>query len=139
MTGKASSRHGVVITRSIVDPGENGVCSVMIINPTEEAVGLPAGTTVGVLEPIRSSQKTVPRTRVEGRINSGFTQTFSMPDESDDSSVGEESSGYDWSSEASVGSFGEGLVGAVDESEGTSGTHAKGATLRSRGSHLPPA
>ena len=62
----------------------------MMMDPTEQTVELPSGTTVGVLEPVMSLQKTVPVTRAGGEINSGSTQIFSMPDESDDSSVGEE-------------------------------------------------
>ena len=138
MTGRAVGRYGVVVTRAIVDPGKDGVCAVMMMNPTEHAVELPEGTTVAVLEPVQSLQRTEPATRDGTKNNSDLEKTGGSIAEPEDSTVGEDVSGYDGSSETSTNSLEESTAWMAAESRIT-GQLAKAAAPRSSGNRLPPA
>ena len=138
MTGKAVSRYGVVVTRAIVDPGKDGVCAVMMMNPTEHAVELPEGTTVAVLEPVLSLQKTEPATGDGKKDNPDSEWTSGTPVKPDESFIDGDVSGYDGSSEASYDSLVTSTAWTDDESGCTSGEHAKAAAQRSGGYRPQP-
>ena len=138
MTGRAAGRHGVVVTRSIIDPGEDGVSTVFVMNPTEQAVELPAGTTVGVLEPVVTIKPTDPAAQARRQIRPVFSQTPDIPHGQEASSVGEEGSGYDGSSEASADSWSVSSTEPDDEG-GASGMHAKATAPRLSDNHPPSA
>ena len=134
--GSTANKYGVVLTRAIIDPGTRGTCTVMVMNPTEHAVDLPQGMTVGVLEPVVSLQATNPDARTSGFIDSVSSLNANDSDESDNSSVGEESSGYDGSSEASASSLVAKAVMIVDESP--NGMPEKAAAPRPCSDRCPP-
>jgi len=131
MVGKLASRYGVVVGRTIVSP-ENGKSTVFVMNPTETAVELPKGITVGVLEQVTSIQATDPETMTTTVMNSvseNKSPTFNRPDESCDSEdeSGYTELGYEGCSEASISLLESELIETMKES--ALRTHAKAAAF----------
>ncbi len=106
----------------------------MVMNPSEFAVELPEGITVGILEPVVSIQLTDSGIPANNKTNSVSERTLNFSDEPDDSYVGEEESGYDGSSEASVDSLDDDTFPFALESDLT-GLHTKAATLSPSSNH----
>ena len=136
MVGRTASRYGVMVGRAVVNPGKHGVCTVMVMNPTELAVELPKGITVGILEPVVSLQSTDPYTQTGGIDSSVSERKVPTRDDPDNSFDGEEESGYDACSEASAGLLATVATERVDESD-ASRMHAKAAVPRPCGSRYP--
>ena len=134
----AVAGFGVLACRAVVDPQRGDTCRIPVMNPTECAVELPAGTTVGVLQPVISLD-TVRRGTHDGEPNPVSVGGANSEEFSDLESFGEIGSGGEIDSLLgnAASSLSNGLP-FVDVEGDLSGLQAKAPKSRSLGSRTPP-